>query len=157
MTQFEFRTEALKWSSQLIKNNLPLHTVQQALCSERFFLWIFCDNTHGNAISELSRRFSTTKHFQHTVQQWIMYLSTLSVFWGVKIFLGIQKMWKTVGIPAQFWEVNLLNCICSRQILVAGTILQHQKLFTELPEGREGREGMNNRERLFFLFLGPQH
>ena len=140
MTQFQFRAETLKWSGQLRKNNLPLHAVQQALCSERCFLWIFCDNTHGNAICILSMRFSTRKHFQHTVEQWIMYLSTWSRFFWVKIVLGIPKIWKMVGIPAQFWEANLLNCICSKQILIVCSILQHQKLFTEWPEGREGKE-----------------
>lgn len=88
-----------------------------------------------------------------------MYLSTSSrwfFFFLIEIDLGIQKMLKMVSIPAQFWEVNLLNWICSRQVLVVCRILQHQKLFTEWPEEREGREGMNNTERLFLLLLEPQ-
>lgn len=158
VTQLQFRAETLKYSGQLRKNTLPLCAVQKALCSGRFFLWIIRDNTHRNAICQLSMRFATPNHCQHTVEQWIC-TSAHQVdffFFLIEIDLGIQKMLKMVSIPAQFWEVNLLNWICSRQVLVVCRILQHQKLFTEWPEEREGREGMNNTERLFLLLLEPQ-
>lgn len=95
-TQFHSVARALKWSGQPRKNNLPLHAVQQALCFERFLLWIFCDSTQGNAISKYRMRFSTPKDFQHTVEQWIMYVHIWS-----RIFVGKKKR--------QFWEVNLLK------------------------------------------------
>lgn len=158
VTQLQFRAETLKYSVQLRKNNIPLCTVQKALCSGRFFLWIIRDNTHRNAICQLSMRFCYTKPLPTRCRTINMYLSTWSrFFFLIEIDLGMQSMLKMVSIPAQFWEVNLLNCICSRQVLVVCRILQHQKLFTEWPEEREGREGMNNTERLFFLLLEPQH
>lgn len=148
VTQFQFRAEALKWSSQLRKNNFPFHAVHQALCSERFFLQIFYDNTPRNTVCKLSMRFSTPKHFQHAVGQWIMYLSTWNRFFGVKFVLRIQKMWKIIALPAHFWEVNLLNRACSRQILVVYLSIKSCSLCGQR-EGKGEKEWVTGRDYFF--------